>query len=551
MPPTILLDIDNEGLIKDDKFIQLTPKSFALLKYLWLHSERIVTKDELLEEVWSGVYVLEANLTVTIRELRKALGDDSKNPTYIQTVHRRGYRFIGELQQFEKNTPDTQHHDTVDEAEFSSTEDLPATQAKELAELHKTFFKLKHNRAYSEALEIGHQIHTLCPDDAGIAAEINTLQENILYRKRMINAQEQLLLRKDKFDLSFSQQIIRVLQSPNPHDNNAALLLSQTELYLAGTIDIDAYQQICNALFAPAAKQPRMDYAALSRNILAGDIALFLGSNIPQLYNNTYRNERHLARKLAKAIDYENFEDGLPSIAELYQLRLEYGQKSLVDNLLSVLPDDYRLFPLYSSLAQADKHLILISSAYDNLLEQAFLQTGKPFVELSSINQGNNRYYEAGHVLAKFSDDASKEAVYLQEDLSKLNLFDHYTIIYKIRGTCTADDSKQQAARTDTLTLSETSYFNVAENARNIIPNFLAANLSSRALLFIGYAPDSWAERLLVRILLEKRVGSQHPCYTLEEPDDPLQQAYWQKQNVQHYNIDFSQLDAHLQGVLA
>ncbi|MGH8639737.1 MAG: alpha/beta fold hydrolase, partial [Burkholderiales bacterium] len=74
--------------------VPLTPKAFALLSYLALHAGRLVSKQELLDAVWSGVFVGDAVLKSTIREVRKALGDDHHTPQFIETAHRRGYRFI-------------------------------------------------------------------------------------------------------------------------------------------------------------------------------------------------------------------------------------------------------------------------------------------------------------------------------------------------------------------------------------------------------------------------------------------------------------------------
>jgi pimeloyl-ACP methyl ester carboxylesterase/DNA-binding winged helix-turn-helix (wHTH) protein len=74
--------------------VPLAPKAFALLHYLAASAGRLVPKQELLEAVWPDVFVGDAVLKVTIRELRKALEDDPHAPRYIQTAHRRGYRFV-------------------------------------------------------------------------------------------------------------------------------------------------------------------------------------------------------------------------------------------------------------------------------------------------------------------------------------------------------------------------------------------------------------------------------------------------------------------------
>lgn len=85
-------------LYKGDRTVALPPKAFALLQYLVSSAGRLVPKQELLEAVWPDVFVGDAVLKVTIRELRRAFGDDSHAPRFIETAHRRGYRFIATAQ---------------------------------------------------------------------------------------------------------------------------------------------------------------------------------------------------------------------------------------------------------------------------------------------------------------------------------------------------------------------------------------------------------------------------------------------------------------------
>src|SRR5262245_18832930 len=73
---------------------KLTPKAVAVLQYLVDHAGQLVTKETLLQAVWPDTIVSDAALTVCIRELRQALHDNAKASQYIETVHRRGYRFI-------------------------------------------------------------------------------------------------------------------------------------------------------------------------------------------------------------------------------------------------------------------------------------------------------------------------------------------------------------------------------------------------------------------------------------------------------------------------
>lgn len=92
---TLSLDLDDERAWLGGKRIPLTPKAFETLRHLVAHRGRLVTKDELLTSIWQGAAVGDSALTTTIHEIRRALGETSRGATFIQTVHRRGYRFVG------------------------------------------------------------------------------------------------------------------------------------------------------------------------------------------------------------------------------------------------------------------------------------------------------------------------------------------------------------------------------------------------------------------------------------------------------------------------
>ena len=88
-------DLRNQSLLVDGREVVLRPKTFGVLCCLVDHAGKLVTKKELLDSVWPSCHVSEVVLAVSIRELRKILGDDPRNPQFIRTVHRRGYRWVG------------------------------------------------------------------------------------------------------------------------------------------------------------------------------------------------------------------------------------------------------------------------------------------------------------------------------------------------------------------------------------------------------------------------------------------------------------------------
>ena len=77
--------------------MHLTPKALALLSFIADRPGEVVTKDQLFDAVWPEVNVGDAALVTCIQELRRALKDDARRPRYIETLHRRGYRFVGKM----------------------------------------------------------------------------------------------------------------------------------------------------------------------------------------------------------------------------------------------------------------------------------------------------------------------------------------------------------------------------------------------------------------------------------------------------------------------
>ncbi len=98
-----LLDPQEKVLLRDGKPLPITPKAFQLLFVLLEKHGHLVEKDELMKSVWADSFVEEGNITFTIGLLRKLLEDDTKNPRFIETVPRRGYRFIAKVQRVEED----------------------------------------------------------------------------------------------------------------------------------------------------------------------------------------------------------------------------------------------------------------------------------------------------------------------------------------------------------------------------------------------------------------------------------------------------------------
>jgi DNA-binding winged helix-turn-helix (wHTH) protein len=95
------------GNMESDERIPVTPKAFAVLEYLVEHAGSLVTQEELLERVWRDRMVEPQAVKKRILDVRNALGDDPKNPYFIETVPKRGYRFIAPVSERIESSPTT------------------------------------------------------------------------------------------------------------------------------------------------------------------------------------------------------------------------------------------------------------------------------------------------------------------------------------------------------------------------------------------------------------------------------------------------------------
>src|SRR5919108_2411589 len=88
------LDVVNRLLSRDGVELSVPPRAMGVLWVLVTNAGRVVSKQHLLEEVWRDAYVSDTSLAEAVSLVRQVLGDDPQQPTYIQTVPRRGYRFV-------------------------------------------------------------------------------------------------------------------------------------------------------------------------------------------------------------------------------------------------------------------------------------------------------------------------------------------------------------------------------------------------------------------------------------------------------------------------
>ncbi len=97
------LDSADERLWMDDQPVQISNKAFQLLHLFVKNPRRLLTKNQILEAIWPDLCVSEGLVKEYVHDLRSALGDDPKNPRFIETVHGRGYRFLEGIAEFKQS----------------------------------------------------------------------------------------------------------------------------------------------------------------------------------------------------------------------------------------------------------------------------------------------------------------------------------------------------------------------------------------------------------------------------------------------------------------
>ena len=90
-----VLDSEMRQLSASGTEVHLSPKAFDLLCTLVASRPNVVSKGELFSQIWPDTFVVDANLNVLVGEIRRAIGDDARTPTFIKTAHGVGYSFCG------------------------------------------------------------------------------------------------------------------------------------------------------------------------------------------------------------------------------------------------------------------------------------------------------------------------------------------------------------------------------------------------------------------------------------------------------------------------
>lgn len=449
------------------------------------------------------------------------------------------------------------------ESELSDVEKLlTSTIPNDYPQLQKRVWinhahKYKQNGDYQRALDKWEQIASAYPEDAQVIDSVAAIKELIAWRKQKNTLIAQLSSHFDDLGPLYTQ-IIKHLKKTEDPESDALVGVIRNFVDVNQPMGIEAFTETWNALADLESEQsdkfaPEY-YKRLARRINNGEMVVVLGSGVPLAYDTKAPDEASFANKLAKDGELTEHQHRLPTVAEFYECRTDLGRSTLLKGLNREMPANAMAtnIDLYQTLAKSNRPLILISCAYDNLLEQAFQQQGKRYVEILSIVASG--YGEpVGNVLLQYSDrtkDQNSPISYSKDDISQLNLIGQgYSLIYKIRGCCNGPmtDDKADSARQAALTLLESDYFNFARFAERIIPGLVSSEFRTRDFMFIGLHPKHWEERLMVKAILDQCNSEHRKRMLVSCSDGDLEKAYWHSRSVQDQHINIQELNGYLE----
>ena len=263
------LDAEQKVLLSQGKPLLLAPKVLETLLTLVQKSGRIIEKEELMRRLWPDTFVEESNLTYTIVQLRKTLGDDARHPRYIETIPKRGYRFIGEVEEVLSDTDIVQVKTPVVESQDASIAVLPFADmspdrdqdyfCEGLAdELINSLARLPNLHVASRTSSFRFKSPTLDIREVGRRLNVNTVLEgsvrkagsNFRITAQLINVADGYQLWSGKYDRSLedifavqediAQSTVRALRGVLSSDEQRALqkvgvrAIEAYECYLRG-----------------------------------------------------------------------------------------------------------------------------------------------------------------------------------------------------------------------------------------------------------------------------------------------------------------------------
>ena len=185
--------------------------------------------------------------------------------------------------------------------------------------------------------------------------------------------------------------------------------------------------------------------------------------------------------------------------------------------------DGARSTPLHRLLATVADNLLIITTNYDTLLEQAFTQAGKPFDVV--VYPADNQEVANGVLWWAHGSTEPRKLKSNEIDVDELS---RTNIIYKMHGSV-----RPGAERWDSYVITEEDYVGFLARMKNAVPPAFRTYLSERAFLFLGYGLQDWN----LRVLLKQVSNPDMTSWAILQQPSAFEHALWQRRNVRIFDM--------------
>jgi len=322
------------------------------------------------------------------------------------------------------------------------------------------------------------------------------------------------------------REVARSLQSitRGQIDDDTKIILKDVKDFLEDAITAQDFIELCSGTNS----EPDIpNYETLAKRLFDGKFVIFLGTELPDA---AFPNVNEIVSQFANYVKYNDFKGSLPEIFEYIEYHSDFQRETLCDKLKEISLKPPTPIRLYQFLATINQPMLLISAAYDTLLEQTFRDHNQPVIILCHSKN-------IGTFFLKYSDKTKIQEC-SGDKLSNL-LDEKYTVIFKILG-CFNGSTKEES-----FIASESNFFNFIEYQNTYIPAYIKKNLQKFGFLLLGHYPKSWEKRFIINELLKHT--KQKPIIVLQEMDKFTSMYLKEKHNVKNYRIDLNEFIANLQ----
>ncbi len=275
------------------------------------------------------------------------------------------------------------------------------------------------------------------------------------------------------------------------------------------------------------------DYARLAKQLAQGEVILCLGQETSHLFGAPIPSTAEIKKYLSQA----EFPGPLSELCEQKLIAPDSYRTDLINELRGLLDKGGSSVPLYDMLAGLEKPFIVISAAYDDLLQESLLAKRRNFVEIYPS-------LEEEKCLLSYSDQKQPDSSCSPDEISSRKLLENgYVVIYRLRGGIVGGQEH--------LLLAERDYFTFNKVMEQQFPNYISSRLKSSlcSLWFIGHYPQSWEERLLIGFLKELQ-HKDASSLAVQKDAPPFAHDFWQFKRVTVHDLALAEFVEKLEAAL-